>query len=213
MNINSKQTPAPQLDKSALGPSITSWVYKPARSDKFWISAAGVIAALVFFTLQWGDQILPWLKHIPSSMFYIAIFILSPLMKYVTSMGKDEVWTLYENGYTMARQDKGSLQDERIGYWKDFSGCTYDSKGVKLISANPMRPGTRIKARANLMEVYPIARERIAIAHAQKVSQSVQTPSVPNTREQRYLQRAHQKYSHMERRKTGFWNSFVEENK
>lgn len=210
MNEIFKPKPTPVQDKSALGPSITSWVYKPTKSNKFWISALGVLIALVFFTLQWGDKILPWLKHIPSSLFYVAIFLLSPLLKFLGTLGKDEIWTLYENGFSMARQEKGALQDERIGFWKDYSGCTYDHKGVKLMSANPMRPGARIKAGFNLMEVYSISRDRIAIAHAQKISQTVDSFSTPGTRMHHHLKRAEQKYSRLGAKKRGFWNSLME---
>jgi hypothetical protein len=204
------KTPATTVDKSSLGKTISSWVYKPAKSDKFWLAAVGLVVALVVFTINWGDKLLPWIKHIPSFLFYVAIFLLSPLIKYLSTVGKDEVWTLYENGYSMAKQEKGALQDVRMGYWKDYSGCTYDHKGVKLIPAAPMRPGVRIKASYNVMEVYSIARDRISAAHAEKINQSVQPPARPNTWEQRQLQRAEQKYGHQAKKQKGFWDQINE---
>jgi hypothetical protein len=210
MNELFTKTPATALDKSSLGTTISSWVYKPAKSDKFWFAALGVIGALAVFVIYWGDKLLPWIKHIPSFLFYVAIFLLSPLIKYLSTMGKDEVWTLYEHGYSMAKQEKGSLQDERMGFWKDFSGCSYDSKGVKLIPAMPMRPGVRIRASFNVMEVYTIARDRISSAHAQMLNQSVQPPARPKTWEQRQLHRAEQKYRHTPQKRSGFWDQVTE---
>ena len=205
MNEIFMKAPAP-ADKSGLGSVISSWIYKPPKSNKFLYAALGVIAALAMFITYYGDHLLPWIKHIPSFMFYVAIFMLSPLIKYLGTLGKDEVWTLYEHGYVMARQEKGATRDERMGFWKDFSGCNYDRKGVTLIPAIPLRPRMRIKASYNVMEVYSIARDRISTAHAQTVSQSVQPPARPNTWEQRQLHRAERKYGHTAQKRPGFWD-------
>ena len=178
-----------QFDKMSLGSVITSWTYKPPKSNKFLFAALGVIGALLVFTIFYGEQFLPWIKKIPSIFIYIAIFMLSPLLKLLGSMGRDQHWTLHEDGFSVLIMGKNNERQEQFGYWHDYKNCTYQKNVVKLVPAGPFKKGVRIITTANVMEVYSICRERISMAQAVRLEKSVIKPKPPKTREQEKLKR------------------------
>ncbi len=163
------KTTGPQERKSALGAEITSWVYKPPKSNRFLFAALGVAGAFIIFMLYYGEQVLPWIKQLPPVLIYIVLFLLSPLLKYLSSLGREQEWSLYSQGYLLRLRGKNNQREERIGWWHDFLSCTYDSKGVLLIAKNPMRRNVRVNATHNAMEIYTICRERISMIHAERV--------------------------------------------
>jgi len=184
-------------DRANLGTVITSWRYKPQKSNKFLYAALGVIGAFIIFTVMYGPQLLPWLKSIPTIVIYAVLFLISPLLKLLSIRGRDQDWALYEHGYIVVYIGKNNEREERIGFWRNFRSCTYDSKGVKLIPAVPFQKAVRINAPRNVMEIYSICRERISMAQAESLETAVRVPGRPNTREQRQLSRAERKYSQL----------------
>lgn len=201
------QTMGDQLDKSSLGKVISSWNYKPPKSNKFLYSVLGVIGAFIIFAVVYGENILPWLKHIPSILIYALIFLLSPLLKYFAGFGKDQFWTLYENGYSVRYEGKNGAGEEKIGWWKDYSGCSYDSKGVKLIPLSPFRKAVRMKTTANVTEVYSVARERISMTRAHVLEKSIPAPARPRTKEQRHIQKIERRTRQEHSENVDVWKS------
>jgi len=202
------QAEGTSLDKSELGNIITSWNYKPPKSNKFLFSVLGVIGALVVFAMIYGGNVLPWIKRIPSILIYALIFLISPLLKYFTGFGKDQFWTLYEHGYSVRYEGKNGTGEERIGWWRDFSGCNYDSQGVKLIPASPLRKAVRMNTTTNVTEVYSIARERISMTRAQVLEKSVPAPARPRTKEQRHIQKIERRTRQEHSANNDVWKSF-----
>jgi len=178
--------------KAALGNSVISWIFKPPKSNKFLYAFLAVMGGLIISLILYFDQLVPYLKRIPALAIYGLIFLLSPLLKYFSSLGRDQRWTLYENGYSVQMSGRGGTE-ERIGHWHDYDSCTYDKKGVRLVSNNPMRKSIRLPAIVNIMEIYSICRERISLAKAIKLDKSSSAPPPPRTREQRQLARAERK--------------------
>ncbi len=188
-----------------LGKMLTSWIYKPPKSNKFLYYILGVLGALVIFMVYWGKDLLPWIKKIPSMLIYAVVFLITPLVNLLKGMGKDEEWTLYENGFVVVKKQNNTAVSQRVGHWRDYSRCSYDKKGVKLYSDVPVQPALRIHVAMNKMEIYAICRERISMAAAQKLDKAVKPPERPKTREQRQLKHAEKKYMG-NRPKSGFWN-------
>ena len=179
-----------KIDKSTLGNVISTWKYTQKKSSKFIFTAIAVIGGLLITFVYFFDNLLPFLKHIPSIAIYGLIFLLSPLLKYFTGKSKDQIWTLHENGFTVLYEGKNGGGEERIGNWRDYSSCSYDSSGVKLISNNLFRKGMKIPTIGNVTEIYAIARERISMASAEKLDKAVKVPGRPKTKEQRQLHKA-----------------------
>lgn len=172
-----------------LGKMILSWVHKQPKSNKFLFAALGVIGALFVFTIFYGPKLLPWLKSVATWIQYLALLILVPLFKYFSSLGKDQMWNLYEHGYLLRLTHEGRILQQKIGFWKNYSGCTYDSKGVRLIPRMGLRGSVKLNCTTNRMTVYSICRERISIANALSLSTKVKVPERPRTKEQRRLER------------------------
>ncbi|MBN2000403.1 hypothetical protein JW935_22830 [candidate division KSB1 bacterium] len=204
MNQDMFQKGKAQTTVNDLGKIITSWIYKPPKSNKFLYYVLGVLGALVIFTIYWGEDLLPWIKKIPSMLIYVAIFLFTPLVKLLKGMGKDEEWTLYENGFVAIKKQNNAAVSQRIGHWRDFTRCSYDKKGVKLQTDMPFQPALRVPVSMNTMEIYSICRERISLAAAHKLDKAVKPPERPKTQEQQRLRRAENKYSE-HRPKSGFW--------
>ena len=180
--------------KDLLGSSITSWLYKPSRSNKFLFAALAVIGALVIFTIFYGEQLLPkWVKNLPQIFMYIALFLLSPLLKYLKAMGGDQEWTLYEKGFVVATIGKGHERAERIGFWKDYSGCSYSGAVIRLFSKSAAKRSARIPTTGNVMEVYSLCRERISMAQALELDKASRAPGKPKSKEQQRLDRMEEK--------------------
>jgi hypothetical protein len=180
--------------RDLLGRSITSWLYKPSRSNKFILAALATIGALVIFTIFYGEQLLPkWIKHLPQIFVYFALFLLGPLLKYLRAMGGDQEWTLYDNGFVVATVGKGHERSERIGFWRDYSGCTYSGTVIKLFPKGAARRGVKIPTMGNVTEVYSITRERISMAQAFELDKASRAPERPKSKEQQRLSRIEKK--------------------
>jgi len=191
-NFSNKTTTPPDR-KTALGTEIKSWVYKPPKSNKFLYATLGVLGTFVLFMIYYGEQVLPWIKRLPPVLIYIVLFMLSPLLKYLSTLGREQEWALYSQGYLLRLRSKNNQREERIGWWRDFASCTYDSKGVLLISRSPMRRNVRVAAAHNVMEVYTICRERISRIHAETVERSGRTPRAPQSAKTKRISQLPQK--------------------
>jgi hypothetical protein len=182
-------------DDLHLGKTIISWVYTPRKSNKFLYAAAGVVLGLIVAVILYGEELLPWLKKVPSILIYLVLVGLSPLLKELSGRRKSQEWILAANGFAVKMFDKGKAsQVSRAGYWPDYKSCRYDKKGVKLLPLIPLRPSVRIYASNNIMEVYSICRERISMAQAVRLDKSSTTSVRPNTREQRQIERVERRY-------------------
>jgi hypothetical protein len=179
-----------KADKSTLGNVISTWKYSAKKSSKFLFTAITVIGGLLITFIYYFDHLLPFLKNIPSIVIYGLVFLISPLLKYFTGKGKNQIWTLYEHGYSVLYEGKTGGGEERFGFWRDYTTCSYDSSGVKLISGNPLKKSLKIPTIGNVTEVYSIARERISMASAEKLDKAVKVPGRPRTKEQRQLLKA-----------------------
>lgn len=178
-----------------LGETITSWVYTPRKSNKFLYATAGVILGLVVAVILYGEDLLPWLKKVPSMFIYLVLVGLSPLLKELSGRRKSQEWILGADGFAVKILDKGKASVvSKAGYWPDYKSCQYDKKGVKLLPRISLRPSVRIYASNNIMEVYSICRERISMAQAVRLDKSSTSPVRPNTREQRQIDRAERRY-------------------
>lgn len=182
-----------QTNKSQLGNAITTWLYKPPKSNKLLLFIAILIIGLIVFLPAIADSMLPWLKKIPSIVFYLLILMIGPLMKYIGGLSKDQEWTLYQNGYGVVHKVKDKQPEERIGLWKDYTSCSYDQKSVYLIPENPLKGRVKIPTLVNAVEIYSICRERISMVRSIQLDKSVHAPQRPNTREQRRLHRHERK--------------------
>jgi hypothetical protein len=175
-------------DTSSLGTSLTSWVYRSKRSSSFFGYAVGLLAAAVIFMFMYGRHLVPLLKRIPDGAVYVFIFIVGPALKVLKSLGKDRQYTLYENGFTVLILNKGAAAGEnKVGYWIDYAGCSYDSHSVTLFSDGAIKRKIRLLVNSNVPAVYSICREHISLAQAKKLHASNPAPSTPNTPEQRRL--------------------------
>ncbi|HPG40637.1 MAG TPA: hypothetical protein PLP19_16085 [bacterium] len=179
------------IEAPDLGSFITSWKYSPPRSNKFLFSAIGVIGALIVFGIYYGEQFLPWIKKVPATLIYIALFMLSPILKYISGMGKDQDWTLFRNGYKQRILQKGKVLEEKTGWWKDYRTCSYDEKSVRLYPRSSLQRSVRIFAPHNKIEVYSICREQITLAQVKEIESDQRRHNI--TPQQRYLQRIEQR--------------------
>lgn len=196
-------------NKSLLGNVISTWKYKPPKSNKFLFTAIAVLGGLLITAFYYFEHLIPFLKRIPGYLIYLLIFLISPFLKYITGKSKDQMWTIYENGYSVVYETQAGSGEEVIGYWRDFATCTYDSSGVKLIPHSMLRRAVKIPTIGNVTEVYAIARERISMANAQRLEKAVRAPERPNTREQRQLQRAERKAHQKHQREINIWNDLI----
>jgi hypothetical protein len=175
-------------DQSSLGTSLTSWVYRSKRSSSFMVYVIGLMGAAVVFVLLYARHFVPLLKEIPDGALYFVVFLIGPLLNLVKSLGRDRQYALYENGFTITVLNKGAAAGEnKVGYWADYTQCTYNSNSVTLSSGTPIRGKIRLMISENVSAIYSICRERINIAQAQKLHFSNRAPSTPNTAEQRKL--------------------------
>lgn len=165
-------------NKTALGSEITSWLYKPPKSNRFLYATLGVLASLVLFMIYYGQQVLPWIKRIPAVVLYLLIFLISPVLKYLSGLGREEEWVLYGEGYLVRIRGKNNQREERYGWWRDYSSCSYDARGVILVPRNALRRNVRVFANRNTMEIYSICRERISVIHAQEIEASAKASKV-----------------------------------
>jgi hypothetical protein len=176
----------------SLGTSLYSWMYKQEKSSKWIFALLSILAVAVFFAYSYLDQILPFLKKIPALAVYAIIMALGWILQNFQKKGKDQEWTIYENGYKVTYLSKTGQGESRVGYWHDFKTCSYSEDSVKLISAQPLKGNVKMPVRTNVMEVYSICREYISIAHSKKLYDSAPVIQRPNTREQRHLMRKQQ---------------------
>lgn len=183
-----------------LGELLTSWKYIPKRSNKFLYFMLGILGGLVLFLLYYGENLLPWLKKLPAIFIYIALFLISPLLKYLSGLGKDQEWSLFKNGYMVRVIDKDKVTEEKMGWWKDFKSCTFDKKGVKLIPKTALQQSVRIFAPHNTTAVYSICREQISIAYAYQIEHTVKIPERSRSAQQKYLDKMEQKLRDRESR-------------
>ena len=177
-----------KTDAPELGKSLTSWVYRSKRSSSFAGYFLGLVAALVIFLMLYGRQFIPLLDKIPDMLLYVLIFAAGPMINLIKGLGKDRLYDLYENGFTITPMSKGSPSgDVRVGYWSSYSGCTYTSNAVILTSAGTLKGRTRLMVNANVVAIYSLCRERISIAQVKRVTSMNPMPTTPNTAEQRKL--------------------------
>ncbi|MDZ7722509.1 MAG: hypothetical protein U5R06_06755 [candidate division KSB1 bacterium] len=187
--------------RNSLGKSIKTWVYTPKTSNRFLFYLIGLLLLAVVFVIRYGEDYLPMIKKIPSIVLYAIPLVIGPAVNYFRTRGKAQEWTLYEHGYIMKFIKNNEYTGEQIsGYWKDFSRCNYDEKGVKLISSGPGRKNLRVKAERNVMEIFSICRERIGIAEAERLSHSSKAPGAPDTPEQRRVAKMEQRHRHAHKR-------------
>lgn len=180
----------PQIEKPNLGTSLISWIYKQPRSNKFVYAALAVIAGLVIALSVYGQELLPWLKKIPPIAIYLLIFLLSPLVKFLSNLGKDREYQLFTKGFAIINIGRGGDRSEQFSLWQDYSGCTFQNNQVILQPRTAYRSKIRLFTNNNVMEVYSICRERISIAHAEKVSQSSIKVVPPRSASQQPTQRS-----------------------
>ena len=189
-----------------LGSFIKSWIFTPRTSNRFLFYLIGLLLLAVIFVIRYGTEYLPMIKEIPSVLLYAIPLIIGPIVNYFKTRGKVQEWTLYEQGYVMKYMKHKEYTGEQIsGYWTDFSHCTFDEKGVKLISAGPAKRNVRIKAERNVMEIYSVCRERISIVQAERLSDSSKAPGAPNTPEQRRVAKMEQRHRYAHKRDWS-WN-------
>ncbi len=183
-----------------LGDLLTSWKYVPTRSNKFLFFILGILGGLVLFLIYYGENLIPWLKKLPAIFIYIALFMISPFLKYLSGLGKDQEWSLFKNGYIVRIIDKDKVTEERVGWWRNFKSCTYDAKGVKLIPGSAMQRPVRIFAPQNTTAVYSICREQISIALAHKIEHIVKIPVKSRSSQQKYLDKIEKRHRDRESR-------------
>ncbi len=176
-----------------LGELLTSWKYIPTRSNKFLFFILGILGGLVLFLIYYGENLIPWLKKLPAIFIYITLFLISPFLKYLSGLGKDQEWSLFKKGYIVRTVDKDKVTEEKTGWWKDFKSCTYDAKGVKLIPKTALQRPVRIFALQNTTAVYSICREQISIAYALEIEHDVKIPVKSRSSQQKYLDKMEKK--------------------
>ncbi len=191
-----------KMEEPDSGIFITSWKYTPHRSNRFLFSVLGVIGALVVFAIYYGEHFLPWLGKIPAAIIYITLFLLSPLLKYINALGKDQEWTLFTNGYKQIVMQNNKVLEEKTGWWKDFRTCSYDEKSVRLYPKASWKRVVRVFAPHNKIEVYSICREQISLAQAKELEHRQQRQGKQTlTPQQRYLQQIEQQKARQARAK------------
>lgn len=152
---------AKNIDHQSLGDSITTWVYKPAKTQKTVFTILGVLGGLLITFIIYGSQFFPWFKKVSTYLLYLAIFALSPLVKYLSAMGKDYYYELYSNGFVIHRKSSRGFEIIRQASWDAFESCHRVANGVKLAPKTPFERSTKLNASANLMEVFSICSEKI----------------------------------------------------
>lgn len=171
-----------------LGKALTSWVYRSKRSGAFAGYFLGLVAALAVFLMIYGRHFIPVLEKIPDTLLYVLIFTVGPLIKMIKGLGKDRLYDLYENGFTVTPLAKGAPAGEvKVGYWSSFKSCTYTSNAVILLSGTAFKGSIRLMVNANVVAVYSLCRERISIAQMNSVTALNPSAETPNTAEQRKL--------------------------
>ncbi len=149
------------IDPQSLGDPITTWVFKPAKTQKTVFTILGVLGGLLITFIIYGSQFFPWFKKISTYLLYLAIFALSPLVKYLSAMGKDYYYELYVNGFVIRRKGSRGLEIIRQAAWDAFESCQRVADGVKLASKTPFERSVKLNATANVMEVFSICSEKI----------------------------------------------------
>lgn len=144
-----------------LGESLSSWTYKPNKNDKATGYAIGILSALLILFLLYGHHILPWLKNIGTALQGVVILLLTPLFTSLARLYKERTYTLFKNGLTIRYKDSKESDKGKVILWKDFDGCTYSEKGVKLHPRSWLDRPLFLHCTHNRMEVYSLSRERI----------------------------------------------------
>lgn len=162
-----------KTDRHQLGHSITSWSYKPQYSMSMIIFVIGVIVAGIVFALTFLRGQMPWLRKIPNTLIYVLLLFLGPLMNIIKSWGRERRYTLYDHGFvTVYKISDASPGEEKVNEWLEFSGCTYNEKGVTLFSSAKFPKRIRLRSTVNVAGIYSICRDRISSVHAQKLQQT-----------------------------------------
>lgn len=155
----------------SLGSQIISWTYKPAKAQKTIFAILAVIGGLALAVILYGSQFFPWLKKFGSYVLYIAVFALSPLVKYFVGLSKDYYYELYDHGFLIHRRSAKGLEPIKSALWEEFNSCQKLDKGVKLVTRMPFERGVVLYAKSNIMEVLSICREKINIAKSVGMAQ------------------------------------------
>lgn len=148
-------------NQPTMGDPITTWVFKPAKTRKTVFTILGVLGGLLITFIIYGSQFFPWFKKISTYVLYIAIFALSPLVKYLGGMGKDYYYELYSNGFIIRRKGSHGFEVVRQEAWDVFESCQRVADGVKLVPKTPFERSVKLNASANLIEVFSICSEKI----------------------------------------------------
>jgi hypothetical protein len=160
-------------DRRPMGNSITSWRYKPKYSVSLIVFLAGLVVAGIIFSLTYLRHLAPWLNKIPSSLIYVLLLFIGPLLNILRGLGRERRYTLYEHGLTIDFKVNDASPGEQKTYeWLEFSGCRYDDKGVTLSSSEKIPRRIRLLSTANVVGIYSICRDRISQAHSRKLQSS-----------------------------------------
>ncbi|RPI01377.1 MAG: hypothetical protein EHM72_06615 [Calditrichaeota bacterium] len=157
-------------DRRQLGNSITSWSYKPKYSVSLIVFLVGLVIAGIIFSLTYLRHLAPWLNKIPSSLIYVLLLFIGPLLNIIRGLGRERRYTLYELGLTIdVKVNDASPGEQKVHDWLEFSGCKYDEKGVTLLSSAKIPKRIRLLSSANAAGIYSICRDRISQAHSRKM--------------------------------------------
>ena len=168
------------------GRQLMSWVYKPQKSNKFLFYILGLLGAAAIFLFTYGAELVPWLDKFPQYAIYIVFLLIGPALNFMRSLGKDQEWTLYENGFEVYYLEKSKGQKNKTtGHWRDYKSATYGADFVLLIPSSAARRKLKIRIALSVMEVYSLCRERISLAQAENLQNRMRRPQTPNTPEQR----------------------------
>lgn len=154
-------SPLVKYSVDQLGDLISSWTYTPAKSKKFIGYALGIIGGLLIALLAYGRHLFPWLDKLGSGGQAIALLLLSPLFAYVMKMQKDMEYSLYEYGLVLKTMDKKAKDKGQIALWKDYDGCSFSDRGVRLSPKTWLKRPIFLRCTGNRMQVYTLCRERI----------------------------------------------------
>ncbi|MBD3373993.1 hypothetical protein GF406_03065 [candidate division KSB1 bacterium] len=170
-----------------VGKQHMSWLYKPERSRKLLYTIFGIILALAAAIYWFGADLLPFLQKVPVYIVYALIFLAGPIANWVTKQGKDQEWTLYEKGYRLRIIDGSNIKSTEYGFYNDFDTVSYNEKGVKLKSNNPIQKSVLMRTRGNTMAVYMYVRERLGIEETEKMSKRTMRQFTPQSREHKKI--------------------------